>query len=93
MGNSDYHHYHVIGIIIMYVCICNAVTDRQIRTAVQEGHRTFEKIQQQLDVGTCCGQCEPHAKEVILEAKNNALKTKVSSSSITFNPFPGLASF
>jgi bacterioferritin-associated ferredoxin len=70
----------------MYVCICNAVTDRQIKTAVQEGHGTFEKIQQQLDVATCCGQCESHAKEVILEAKNDKRKTRVSRAPITFYP-------
>jgi bacterioferritin-associated ferredoxin len=64
----------------MYVCICNAVTDRQIKTAVQEGHGTFEKIQQQLDVGSCCGKCEPHAKEVILEAQNDKGKTRVGNS-------------
>jgi bacterioferritin-associated ferredoxin len=77
----------------MYVCICNAVTDRQIKTAVQEGHETFEKIQQQLDVGTCCGKCESHAKEVISEARNDEHKTEISSSVIAFNPISGLANF
>ena len=70
----------------MYVCICNAVTERQIKTAVQEGHGTFKKIQQQLEVATCCGQCESHAKEVILEAKNDKRITRVSRSPITSYP-------
>ena len=70
----------------MYVCICNAVTDRQIKTAVQEGHGTFKKIQQQLDVATCCGQCESHAKEVILEAKNAQRNTRAISSPIMYYP-------
>jgi bacterioferritin-associated ferredoxin len=77
----------------MYVCICKAVTERQIKTAVQEGHGTFEKIQQQLDVATCCGKCESHAKEVILEAKNDKRKTRVSCSLITSYPVSGLAGF
>lgn len=77
----------------MYVCICNAVTDRQIKTAVQEGYGTFEQIQEQLDVATCCGQCESHAKEVIMEAKNDKRKTRVNSSPITLYPVSGLASF
>jgi bacterioferritin-associated ferredoxin len=77
----------------MYVCICNVVTDSQIKTAVHEGHGTFEKIQQHLDVATCCGQCEHHAKEVILEAKNDKRKTRISSSLITFYPASGLANF
>jgi len=77
----------------MYVCICNAVTDRQIKAAVQEGYGTFKKIQQQLDVGTGCGKCECHAKEVILEATNDKRKARVSSPPVTFNPVSGLASF
>lgn len=77
----------------MYVCICNAVTDRQIKTAVQEGHGTFKKIQQRLAVGTCCGKCESHAKEVILEARNIKRETRISSAPIMFNPVSGLASF
>ena len=77
----------------MYVCICNAVTDRQIKKAVQEGHGTFEKIQLQLDVATCCGQCESHAKEVILDAKNDKRKTRVSSPPITSYPVLCSASF
>ena len=75
----------------MYVCICNAVTDRQIKKAVQEGHGTFEKIQQLLGVGTCCGKCEPHAKEVILEVKIDKCKNKVNGSPIIFYPVSGLA--
>lgn len=77
----------------MYVCICNAVTDRQIKTAVQEGHGTFKKIQRQLGVATCCGLCESHAKEVILEANNDKRKTRVNSSPKTSYPVSGLARF
>ena len=76
----------------MYVCICNAVTDRQIKTAVQEGHETFEKIQQQLDVGTCCGKCEPHTKEVIPEAQKDKRQNRANNSPIRFYPVSGLAS-
>lgn len=53
----------------MYVCICNAVTDRDIKKAVTQGHDTYEKICCQLKVGTCCGRCEPMARQVIEEAK------------------------
>lgn len=76
----------------MYVCICNAVTDRQIKTAVQEGHGTFEKVQQQLNVATCCGQCESHAKEVILEAKSDKRKAGSNNSPLIFYPVAGLVS-
>ena len=49
----------------MYVCICNAVTDQEIRDAYAEGARTFAAIQDELGVATCCGCCEPVAREVL----------------------------
>ena len=52
----------------MYVCVCNAVTDRQIRRAVRNGVLTFERLQLELAVSTCCGRCEPFARAVLAEA-------------------------
>lgn len=52
----------------MYVCVCNAVTDRQIRRAVRGGVLTFEQLQAVLQVSTCCGRCEPFARTVLAEA-------------------------
>lgn len=53
----------------MYVCLCNSVTDRQIRKAVKQGVDTFDKVRSELGVATCCGQCEHHAREVIMDAR------------------------
>ncbi|MEZ5535825.1 MAG: (2Fe-2S)-binding protein [Thiolinea sp.] len=61
------NHYQVV--IKMYVCVCNAVTDREIKKAVKQGDDTFEKVRDSLKVASCCGQCESHAREVIAEAK------------------------
>lgn len=38
----------------MYICICNAVTDHRIREAVDSGADTFEALQDELHVATCC---------------------------------------
>lgn len=54
----------------MYVCICNSVTDKAIKKAVRQGHDTLEAIQQELKVGTCCGRCKHHARDVIEETLN-----------------------
>lgn len=43
----------------MFVCICNAVKEAQIKQAINEGHDTLESLQAQLDVATCCGGCQP----------------------------------
>lgn len=49
----------------MYVCICNAVTDGEIREAYAEGACTFAAQQEQLGVSTCCGCCKPAVREII----------------------------
>jgi len=53
----------------MYVCICQAVTDRQIHHAVREGVVTFEQLRMELGVSTCCGRCRPMALKVFHEAR------------------------
>ncbi len=60
------HYQMVVG---MYVCVCNAVTDREIRTAVKQGDDTFEKVRDSLKAASCCGRCESHTREVIAEAQ------------------------
>lgn len=41
----------------MYVCVCNAVTEKQVRQSVADGARTLEDLQVELGVATCCGTC------------------------------------
>lgn len=53
----------------MYVCVCNAVTERRIHQAVRDdGVRTFHQLQAGLGVAVCCGRCEPFARQVLAEA-------------------------
>lgn len=52
----------------MYVCLCRAVTDRQIRESVENGANSFREVREELDVGTCCGRCVPEARELIDQA-------------------------
>lgn len=55
----------------MYVCVCNAVTDRQIRAAAEAGAETLADLSAALGVATCCGCCATLASEVLEEAKEN----------------------
>ncbi|MCS4532722.1 MULTISPECIES: (2Fe-2S)-binding protein [Neisseria] len=41
----------------MFVCICNAVTDREIQETVAAGANSLGDLQAQLGVATCCGSC------------------------------------
>ena len=49
----------------MYVCVCNAVTDRAIREASRRGIRTVDQLAMETGLGTCCGSCRPMADEFV----------------------------
>lgn len=49
----------------MYVCLCKAVTDRQIRESVSGGAATYADIRRELGVATQCGKCGQLAKSII----------------------------
>ncbi|WP_160351367.1 bacterioferritin-associated ferredoxin [Bordetella sp. 15P40C-2] len=49
----------------MYICICNAVNERQIHAAVDAGATTLDDLQFELGVATCCGCCAEMAQEYL----------------------------
>lgn len=53
----------------MYVCICLAVTDRQIREAALGGARTLKDLRRDLGVTRECGLCASCARSC-LDAAN-----------------------
>lgn len=59
----------------MYVCVCRAVTDGQIRDAVQEGCCSMRELRNELGVATQCGRCATTAKDVLNESLAEEAKT------------------
>jgi bacterioferritin-associated ferredoxin len=51
----------------MIVCVCKSVSDRKIRAAVAEGVDTFDELQFELGVATCCGKCEESVRDVMAQ--------------------------
>ncbi len=49
----------------MIVCICNNVSDKAIRAAVDAGATSLSEIRAQLNVGSCCGKCNAFAKTLV----------------------------
>ncbi|MES2489641.1 MAG: bacterioferritin-associated ferredoxin [Pseudomonadota bacterium] len=49
----------------MYICVCKAVTDRQIKQATREGACSLRDLTRELGLGTGCGKCVPAAREVL----------------------------
>ncbi|MCK9538044.1 (2Fe-2S)-binding protein [Dokdonella sp.] len=52
----------------MYVCICNAVTDRTIRQAAASG-QSFAELSRATGCSDCCGNCTELAHEIFEEAR------------------------
>ena len=57
----------------MYICICKAITDEDIKNAVNDGAQDLAAVQSQLGVSTGCGTCLEHAEEVIDQALTESL--------------------
>lgn len=49
----------------MYLCICKAVSDQQIRQAVEQGVRTMGDVSARFGVGIECGKCLDAIREVL----------------------------
>jgi bacterioferritin-associated ferredoxin len=56
----------------MYVCVCHAVTDGQIREAVCEGIGTLRELRAALGVASRCGRCAECARDILSEALKQA---------------------
>ena len=52
----------------MYVCICNAVTERTIREAAASGVRTMSELSRRTGCSDCCGSCADLANEILDDA-------------------------
>lgn len=49
----------------MYVCLCHAITDTQIKQAVSQGDTSLKDVRKRLGVGDQCGKCTRMAAIII----------------------------
>lgn len=56
----------------MYVCICHAVTDREIRDCIADGAHSMRELRAELKVGTQCGKCACDVRALLKEEKSSA---------------------
>ena len=62
----------------MYVCICNAITDKQIRAAAESGTTDLWGLQAELGVATGCGSCMEAASEILAEYRRPARRSELA---------------
>ena len=57
----------------MYICLCNAVTDHDIRREAADGVHSFAELQARTGCSDCCGCCEQEARATLDHAIEHAL--------------------
>ncbi len=60
-----YYHNDLELSAVMYVCLCNAVTDKEIAQAVSEGASNLSSVQNTTGAATGCGSCKRTAEIII----------------------------
>lgn len=51
----------------MYVCICRAVTEREVKDAIDEGARSVDAVIAACCAGDDCGACHERIEDMIEE--------------------------
>jgi bacterioferritin-associated ferredoxin len=51
----------------MYVCVCLAVTDQEVNSAIEEGARSREEVTRACSAGGDCGACHGMIEDMIDE--------------------------
>jgi bacterioferritin-associated ferredoxin len=52
----------------MYVCVCNAVTDREVQRAIDGGAKTRAEVTHACGAGGDCGSCHRMIEEMVGKA-------------------------
>ncbi len=56
----------------MYVCICNAFTDRQVKQHLKEGAKSAACVFRARGCAPQCGKCVPTLREIVNEHLGSA---------------------
>jgi bacterioferritin-associated ferredoxin len=49
----------------MYVCVCRAVTDREVRKAIESGAHTLKDLRHLLGITRECGRCTDCVRQLL----------------------------
>lgn len=53
----------------MYVCICNALREREVGAAIRDGARTAGQVYRHLGCTPRCGKCVPTMRDMLGAAR------------------------
>ncbi len=62
----------------MYVCLCNGVTEREIRHTATAGCRTVAELTMRTGCGSGCGSCLTMAAEILDDVHADVADTGIA---------------
>jgi len=68
----------------MYVCLCQGITDGQIRQATRQGCANFRELRSRLGVASQCGKCARSAKQIMRECQREIAAEQSPSNALFF---------
>lgn len=57
----------------MYVCICNAVTEREVRHTIRNGATSMRQLKAELKVAASCGGCAEGIEQFLEDVLSDEL--------------------
>lgn len=70
----------------MYVCVCSAVTEKQIHKAIEGGVRTLRELRHQLGVTIECGRCARCAHDCLRASAGRAADADAGQQPVRVHP-------
>jgi len=55
----------------LYICICNAVTEKAVRDCASKGACSLDQLAFELGVGSGCGRCRDCASDVLRDVQTH----------------------
>ena len=68
-----------VYIRLMYICICNQVTDKHIRKEMCDGACTLKDLGERLGVARECGKCGQCARKLIDDHHQSQTSTQIAT--------------
>lgn len=62
----------------MYICICNALNEKQVQSAKTEGACSVKDMFRRLGCKPVCGQCVPMLHDALAQADRQAAEEMVA---------------
>lgn len=72
---AEWRHSRLVCLPPVYVCLCNGVTERDIRQAAHAGCRSMPELTMRTGCGASCGSCVAMATEVLHDARQGQVRT------------------